>query len=85
MSSIGAKLPRMRPQLLTMEEAADVLNVSASQMYALLRRGEIRALQLGGRGQWRIDPPDLDAYIESSKQRTEAEVRSSTGGTTTSS
>jgi excisionase family DNA binding protein len=65
----------MRPKLLTMEEAADLLNVSASQMYALLRRGEVRALQLGGRGQWRIDPPDLDAYIEESKARTEAELR----------
>lgn len=64
----------MRPKLLTMEEAADLLNVSASQMYALLRRGEIRAFQLGGRGQWRIDPPDLDAYIEESKQRTAAEL-----------
>lgn len=30
---------------------------------ALIKRGELRALQVGGRGQWRVEVSELEAYI----------------------
>ena len=51
-------------QLLTLPEVADALATSKSQVYALVRRKELRAFKLGGRGQWRVDRRDLDAFVE---------------------
>jgi excisionase family DNA binding protein len=41
-----------------------VLNVSASQAYALVRSGELPAIKVGGRGQWRVERSVLESYIE---------------------
>ena len=35
-----------------------------SQLRALIKRGEIEGIQIGGRGQWRIEDVKLDEYIE---------------------
>jgi excisionase family DNA binding protein len=60
----------MREPLHTLPEAAEILNVSMSQIYALVRSGELPGMQVGGRLQWRVDPADLDAYIKEAKART---------------
>lgn len=57
------------------EDAAEMLTISSAQMYALLRRGEIRAIKLGGRGQWRVEVAEIEAYIERMYAETEAWVR----------
>lgn len=54
----------MAPRFLSVADVAEVLNVSARQVYALLRTGELPGIQLGGRGIWRIDERELDAYIQ---------------------
>jgi excisionase family DNA binding protein len=41
----------------------DELAISASQLYALVRRGDLPAVKLGGRGQWRVERTKLEAYI----------------------
>jgi excisionase family DNA binding protein len=41
-----------------------VLNISANQVYALVRRGDIPAVKIGGRGQWRVESAELEKYIE---------------------
>ena len=51
------------PRFLTLADVADVLNVSAAQAYALVRSGDIRAIKVGGRGQWRIEETELEDYI----------------------
>ena len=43
---------------------AEILNISGAQVYALVRRGELRAIKIGGRGQWRVEASELEAYIE---------------------
>ena len=53
------------PRFLTLADVADVLNVSAAQAYALVRTGELPAIQVGGRGQWRIESDRLESYISS--------------------
>lgn len=48
---------------LTIADVAECLNVSAGQIRTLIRNGELPAIQVGGRGQWRISADDLDSYI----------------------
>src|SRR3712207_6992279 len=45
--------PMPTPRFLTLDDVAEILNVSWSQAYALVRRKELIAIQIGGRGQWR--------------------------------
>jgi excisionase family DNA binding protein len=55
--------PPSQQRFLQLAEVADVLNISAAQVYALVRRGEIKAIKIGGRGQWRVETTELEAYI----------------------
>jgi excisionase family DNA binding protein len=50
-------------RFLTLADVADVLNISASQTYALVRNGELEAIKIGGRGQWRVERDKLESYI----------------------
>jgi len=51
------------PRFLTLADVAEVLNVTVRQVYALVRSGELRGIQIGGRGQWRIENDQLEDYI----------------------
>jgi excisionase family DNA binding protein len=62
------------PRFLTLADVAEVLNTSSAQVYALVRRGELPAIKLGGRGQWRIEATKLEEYIQSLYQQTQAFV-----------
>lgn len=59
------------PRFLTLADVAEVLNTSSAQVYALVRRGDLPAIKIGGRGQWRVEDEQLEAYI----QRMYAETR----------
>jgi len=50
-------------RFLTLADVAEVLNISASQTYALVRSGELEAIKIGGRGQWRVERAKLEEYI----------------------
>jgi excisionase family DNA binding protein len=52
------------PRFLTLDDVAETLNVSWSQAYALVRRKELIAIQIGGRGQWRIEVDELERFIQ---------------------
>ncbi|MFB6719493.1 helix-turn-helix domain-containing protein [Kribbella sp. NPDC056345] len=52
------------PRFLQLADVAEVLNISANQVYALVRRGDIPAVKIGGRGQWRVEAIELEKYIE---------------------
>lgn len=51
-------------RFLTLSDVAEVLNISASQAYALVRNGDLAAIKIGGRGQWRVERNQLESYIE---------------------
>ena len=51
------------PRFLTLADVAEILNISASQTYALVRSGELEAIKIGGRGQWRVEREKLESYI----------------------
>ena len=52
------------PRFLTLADVAEELQISSSQTYALVRSGELPAIQIGGRGQWRVEQIVLDQYIQ---------------------
>lgn len=58
-------------RFLTLADVSEVLNVSASQAYALVRGGDLRAIKVGGRGQWRIEKSELDRFIAQRYEETE--------------
>jgi excisionase family DNA binding protein len=60
-----ARLLRVsEPRFLQLADVAEILNISAAQTYALVRSGELPAIKVGGRGQWRVEREQLEAYIQ---------------------
>jgi excisionase family DNA binding protein len=68
------------PRFLTLADVAEILNTSLAQVTALVRREELRALKLGGRGQWRIEVSELEAFIERMYAETQQHLREQTKG-----
>lgn len=62
-------------RFLTLEQVAEELNTSAAQIYALVRRGELPAIRLGGRGQWRVERGRLEEFIAQLYDETQQYVR----------
>jgi excisionase family DNA binding protein len=56
--------PRSLGRFLTLADTAELLNVSASQAYALVRSGELPAIKIGAHGHWRIERSVLESYID---------------------
>jgi excisionase family DNA binding protein len=46
-----------------LSDVAVELNVSDSQVYHMVRSGELPAIKIGGRGQWRVERAKLEEYI----------------------
>ncbi|GGC87514.1 DNA-binding protein [Tersicoccus solisilvae] len=62
------------PRFLTLSDVCEELQISSAQAYALVRSGELPAIQVGGRGQWRVEQTVLDAYIEDKYEQTRQQV-----------
>ncbi len=60
----------MPGRFLTLEEVAQELAITKSQVYALVRRGDLPALKIGGRGVWRIERAKLEEFIERAFEET---------------
>ncbi|HEY3514576.1 MAG TPA: helix-turn-helix domain-containing protein [Kribbella sp.] len=57
-----ADTPQQR--FLKLDQVGEELNISTNQVYALVRRGDLQAIKIGGRGQWRVERDRLEEYIE---------------------
>jgi excisionase family DNA binding protein len=66
----------MEPRFLLMSDVAEQLNVSTSQVYHMVRSGELPAIKVGGRGQWRIERSKLEEYIARKYDETAEWVKS---------
>jgi excisionase family DNA binding protein len=65
----------VEPRLLTLEDVAAYLSVSVQQVYALVRSNQLPGIKIGGRGIWRVDRKELEAYVERLHKETEDWVR----------
>lgn len=63
------------PRFLTLTDVAETLNISAAQTYALVRSGELPAIKVGGRGQWRVEARELENYITRMYEHTRQLIR----------
>ena len=61
-------------RFLQLTDVAEILNISSSQTYALVRSGELPAIKIGGRGQWRVERAALEDYIARCYAETKAFV-----------
>jgi excisionase family DNA binding protein len=52
------------PRFLQLADVAEILATSSAQVYALVRSGELPAIKIGGRGQWRVEASELERFIE---------------------
>jgi len=57
-------------RFITLADVAEVLNISAAQAYALVRNGDLPAIKVGGRGQWRVEYSQVEQYITRMYQQT---------------
>ena len=71
------------PRFLTLDDVAENLNVSWSQAYALVRRKELIAIQIGGRGQWRVEVDELERFIQQKYAEARAGTVPADAGSTT--
>ncbi|AKT51436.1 helix-turn-helix domain-containing protein [Arsenicicoccus sp. oral taxon 190] len=54
----------MPKRFIQLADVAEILDISAAQAYALVRSGELPAIKVGGRGQWRVETSELEDYIQ---------------------
>lgn len=55
------------PVLLKITQVAEALQVHEDTVHSAIRSGQLRASKVGN--QWRIDPEDYKAYLESRKPK----------------
>ena len=53
-----------QPRFLQLADVAEILSISSAQVYALVRSGDLPAIKIGGRGQWRVESSVLEDYIQ---------------------
>ncbi|GAA5519712.1 hypothetical protein Lsed01_02165 [Demequina sediminis] len=65
----------VQSRFLKLSDVQEILNISSPQAYALVRSGDLPAIQVGGRGQWRIERTVLEEYIARQYAATREQVR----------
>ncbi len=66
------------PRFLTLTDVSETLQISMAQARALVRSGDLPAIQIGGRGQWRVDQVKFDEFIDRLHQEQQDKARTRT-------
>ncbi|HLS01927.1 MAG TPA: helix-turn-helix domain-containing protein [Beutenbergiaceae bacterium] len=64
----------MQPRFLSLADIAETLQVPMSTVRALVRSGELRAIQIGGKGTWRVEVSEFEDYIQRCYQKSQAKL-----------
>jgi len=67
---------QVAPRFITLADVANILNIAPAQVYTLVRSGDLPAIKIGVRGQWRVEASELEKFISSQYQRTAEFVKS---------
>jgi excisionase family DNA binding protein len=62
------------PQILTLAQVKEIMNVGTPTIYALLASQELRGVQLGWRRVWRVSHEDLADYLERAYAQSKARI-----------
>lgn len=63
--------PVLQRKFVSLDEVDRIFSITKSQAYALVRSGDLRAIRVGGRGQWRIELAEIEEYIRRAYAATE--------------
>lgn len=66
----------MEPRFLTLSDVTEILQVPLATVRALVRSGDLRAIQVGGKGTWRVEQVELEAYIKRCYANSDERTRS---------
>ena len=66
----------MAKRFIQLSDVCEILDISSAQAYALVRSGELNAIKVGGRGQWRVEATELESYIQRMYSETKTFVAS---------
>ncbi|MGL4511578.1 MAG: helix-turn-helix domain-containing protein [Lacipirellulaceae bacterium] len=61
--------PATRRGLLTVREGAEWLGCSVGNVYGLIEQGRLPVVRVGARRGYRLDPRDLDEFVEAQRVR----------------
>lgn len=59
----------------TIADVSDMLKVSPGSVRNLINHGELKAIQVGGRGLWRIEASALESFIQNQYQHSEEKIQ----------
>ena len=65
----------MAQRFLSLADVAEILSISMSQVRALVRSGELKGIQIGGKGTWRVEDTQLQDYIDRMYAQTQQRLR----------
>jgi len=57
-------------RFLTLADVADELAISADEVHQLVRSGELPAIRVGAKGQWRVERSEFEGYIAAKYEET---------------
>lgn len=63
----------MAPRFVQITDVAETLNISARQVYGLVKSGDLPAIKINN--QWRIEADQVEAYIERAYAETREAVQ----------
>lgn len=64
----------MTARFLTLADVSEILKLSMSATRSLVTTGELPAIQIGGKRQWRVEREELEKYIERQYQETQRRI-----------
>ncbi|MFC7596975.1 helix-turn-helix domain-containing protein [Terrabacter sp. GCM10028922] len=73
--SVEEHASQLTPRFYTLNDVATLLASAEAQAYAMVRSGDLLAIKIGGRGQWRIEVTVLDEWIGHQYERTATYIR----------
>lgn len=65
----------MTARFLTLADVSEILKLSMSTTRSLVTSGELPAIQIGGKRQWRVERDELEKYIERQYQETNRRIQ----------
>lgn len=66
----------MERRFFTVTDVADMLQITPAAVRSLINSGQLKAIQVGGRGLWRIEESMLNDFIEQAYQQTQERLKS---------
>ena len=66
-------------RFLSLADVAEELSITVTQARSLVRSGDLPAIQVGGRGVWRIESSELEDYIQRQYARTRSAIAQADG------